>query len=112
MYGPVRTVLWADGSLSAPSDPIPEGIGVPVLSTMSKKQILKSTIILTILLCLVATIQTAAAIYFSESTAIPAPADLVVVFPGESQRIKAAIQIAKDVLPPHFMVISTTDWRP
>jgi len=37
VYGPVRTVLWADGSLAAPSDPIGvtrQGLAFTVMANM------------------------------------------------------------------------------
>ena len=73
------------------------------------KTILKSVFIFTTLLCLVATTQTSAAIYFSHSTTKLDPADLVVVLPGDSQRIKAGVEIVRDGLAPYFMVIGRTD---
>jgi uncharacterized SAM-binding protein YcdF (DUF218 family) len=76
---------------------------------MLYRRLFKYALIFACLLCLIAAIQTSAAIYFSQSKTKLEPADLVVVFPGDSKRIKAGIEIVRDGLAPHFMVISTTD---
>ncbi len=72
------------------------------------KRLLKSVLILFCLLCLVATIQTGAGIYFSKSEVKLEPADLVVVFPGEKYRIESGLEVVKNGAATHFMVISTT----
>jgi uncharacterized SAM-binding protein YcdF (DUF218 family) len=69
---------------------------------------MKSILRIVCLLCLVAVIQTGAAIYFAKRTVRLEPADLVVVFPGDSRRIITGIDLVKDDLAPRFMVTSTT----
>jgi hypothetical protein len=59
--------------------------------------------------CFFAIIQASAAIYFSTVTAQPEPADLVVVFPGDTERFKTGIELVKDGVAPRFMVVNTTD---
>ncbi len=75
---------------------------------MLYKRLVQCALILACLLCLVALIQTGTAIYFSKNTAKLEPADLVVVFPGESQRIETGIEVVKKGLAANFMVISTS----
>ena len=72
------------------------------------KRLNKYALILFCLFFFVATIQTGAAIYFSKSDAKIQSADLVVVFPGDSQSFEAGIRRVKDCLAKHFMGISTT----
>jgi uncharacterized SAM-binding protein YcdF (DUF218 family) len=48
------------------------------------------------------------AIRFSKHFSNPGGAELVVVFPAETQRINSGIKIVKDNLPAHFMVIGIT----
>lgn len=65
-------------------------------------------LIIACFLCLVAVIQTGTAVYFAKRTETLEPADLVVVFPGDSRRIITGIDLVKYGLAPRFMVISTT----
>ncbi len=74
-----------------------------------RKKILITAAICAILLALVATLQTTAAIYFAQSTVSLAPADLVVVFPGDSNRFATGMQVVKEGFAPQFMVTNTTD---
>jgi uncharacterized SAM-binding protein YcdF (DUF218 family) len=76
---------------------------------MLHKKLIKIGTISAILLALVATLQTTAAIYFAQSTVTLAPADLAVVFPGDSQRFATGIKVVKDGFAPQFMVVNTTD---
>lgn len=78
---------------------------------MLYKKLFKCIMPVACLFCFVAAIQTGAAIYFSKMTAHLEPAELVMVFPGESYRIKAGIELVKDSLAPRFMVVNTTDNR-
>ncbi|MFT5726135.1 MAG: hypothetical protein ACI8PB_000253 [Desulforhopalus sp.] len=72
------------------------------------KQFFKYMFILFCLLCLVATVQIGTAIYFSENEVKLEPAALVVVFPGEKQRIKPGLVMIKKGSHKHFMVIGET----
>lgn len=60
------------------------------------------------LLLLVAAIQTGAAIYFWKTEATLQPADLVVVFPGEKQRITTGLKAIKNGSARRFMLIGST----
>ena len=75
---------------------------------MIYKRAVLPTLIFFILLCLLAAIQTGVAIHFSKSSVKLEPADLIVVFPGESQRIEKGIDVVKKGLAPRFMVINTS----
>ena len=76
---------------------------------MLYKRLLKFALIIFCLFCLVAAIQTGTAIYFSKSEVTLAPAELVVVFPGGSERIESGIEIVKDGAAPDFMVVNGTE---
>jgi hypothetical protein len=73
------------------------------------KKIIKCVIIFACIFCFFAIIQASVAIYFSTVTAQPEPADLVVVFPGDTERFKTGIELVKDGVAPRFMVVNTTD---
>lgn len=76
---------------------------------MLRKPLVKCILILVSIFLLIATIQTGTAIYFSKSEPELKPADLIVVFPGDSQRIGAGIQLIKEGLSNNFMVIGLTE---
>lgn len=73
------------------------------------KKIIKCILIFACIFCFFAIIQASAAIYFSTVTAQPEPADLVVVFPGDTERFKTGIELVKEGVAPRFMVVNTTD---
>lgn len=50
------------------------------------------------IICLIAIVQTATAIYLSKADVKLEPADLVVVFPGDSERITEGFSIAEERL--------------
>ncbi len=75
---------------------------------MFLKRLLKFLIIISCFFCLVAAIQTSAAIYFAKSAVTLTPADMVVVFPGGSERIQSGIEIVKGGAAPDFMVVNGT----
>ena len=72
------------------------------------KPILKYMCILFCFLWLVATLQIGTAVYFKKSDPQLAPADLVVVFPGEKQRIESGLAIVKNNSHKSFMVTGLT----
>ena len=82
------------------------GAGILV---MIFKKFIKCILIFAGIFCFFAIIQASAAIYFSTVTAQPEPADLVVVFPGDTERFKTGIELVKDGVAPRFMVVNTTD---
>jgi uncharacterized SAM-binding protein YcdF (DUF218 family) len=73
------------------------------------KLLFKCALLFFCLFCIFAMIQISFAIYYSHRTAKPEPAELVVVFPGDSMRFNSGIELIKDGLAPRFMVVNTTD---
>ncbi|MGB3209323.1 MAG: YdcF family protein [Desulforhopalus sp.] len=76
---------------------------------MISKRLFTCVLILFCLLCLVATIQTSAAMYFTYSKTKLVPADLVIVFPGENYRIDTGIKRVKKGFGSHFAVVGKPD---
>ncbi|TKB06479.1 hypothetical protein [Desulforhopalus sp. IMCC35007] len=75
---------------------------------MIEKPLLKWSAIFICFICLIATIQTATAIYYSHAEVQLEPADLVVVFPGDNERITAGLDLVKKGFAQHFMLIGSS----
>jgi hypothetical protein len=73
------------------------------------KPLLKWSAIFICFICLVATIQTATAIYYSHTKVQLEPADLVVVLPGDNERITAGLATVERGFSSHFMIIGKTE---
>ncbi|MFT5698518.1 MAG: uncharacterized SAM-binding protein YcdF (DUF218 family) [Desulforhopalus sp.] len=75
---------------------------------MNFKPLFKCSAIFIGFICLVAVVQTATAIYFSKAETKLEPADLIVVFPGDSARTTAGLKLVKEGYGSNFMIISIT----
>lgn len=75
---------------------------------MKVTSVVKSILYLLLPIITIAAVQTAAALYFFQKNDLPIKSDLVVVFPGDSDRISAAIHLIKADSATHAMIISKT----